>query len=135
MQRINLTLDYGTKEVFNSNRKTVMSFNGGWLRDHYFRSVCLHVGYSRRLRDDKNPHPGTNNAQKSIVNGQKGKINFPSLANIKRLVFRLVFSTSGFRRGIFDEFSYIRMGWGVISSCRRWLLRRQRQLCGVCVPG
>ena len=39
-------------------------------------SVCLHVGYSRRLRDDKHPHPGTNNAHKTIVKGQKWKSIF-----------------------------------------------------------
>ena len=33
-----------------------MSFHGGWLRDHYSRFVCIHLGYSTKLCDDKNSH-------------------------------------------------------------------------------
>ena len=74
MQRVNLTYNYGTKAVSNKDRKkTSMSFNGGWLRDHYSRFICTYLGHSRKLCDDKNSHTRCKNAALSLDNGSKGK--------------------------------------------------------------
>ena len=78
MQRVNLTYNYGTKEVSNRDRKklSISIINGGWLRNHYSGFKCIYLGHSRNLCDDKNSHTKCKNVALSFDNGSKGKSIF-----------------------------------------------------------
>ena len=73
MQRVNLTYNYGTKEVSNRDRKKLpcLLMDGGCETTTLF--ICIYLGHSRKLCDDKNSCTRCKSVALSFDNGSKGK--------------------------------------------------------------
>ena len=80
-----------------------MPLKGGWLRDQYSRLILLKLGYSRKLRDEKNSPELCKNVPLSFKNGSTGRSTFCPSAfidtgkgmNVKPNVFHQSFELCG----------------------------------------